>query len=727
MPRIRRRTSLAATHPSESRLAISRRGFFPTLGVHPALGRVFTAEEDRPGGEKVVVLSHGLWFRRFGGSANIVGQQIILDGASYTVIGIMPATFRLPEDFAAASPTALFIPLDFDRTTVPNRGSHFLRAIARLKPGVTQEQAQQSVRAVAALFVQQFPGEYPSGMHFSATVVSLQQDTLGPVRPALLILLGAVGLLLLIACANVAGLLLARADARRREFAVRTALGAGRWRIVRQLLVESLMLALLGGAVGLLFAYLGTRVLVAAQPGNVPRIATVGLDLGVLCLAIVISIGTGLAFGLVPAMRIVRSDSDVQASLKEGGRGPTAGAARQRGQRLLVIGETALTLMLLFGAGLLGRNFINLRSVNPGFQTEHILTAQLTLPDAEYSKPVAVTRFYQQLVEQLARIPGVSAAGAVSKLPLASTLGDLNFHIQGRPIAIGDVSPAAYWQVVTPRYFRALGMQMLRGRGIGTGDDAQAPGAVVINQAMANRYWPGQSPIGQRFLLGGHAGPGWVTVVGVVADVRHGSLETAPKPQMYLPHEQFRMWDSGVAITQMTVVLRTVGDPARLAPAVRRVVHSLNPNLPINDFRTMQQVVSASVARPRFMMLLLSLFAGVALTLASVGLYAVMAYSVSRRTHEIGIRMALGAQAGAVARMVITQGLTVSLAGIAIGLLGGLTLHRLMESFIFGVSATDPLTLFGVSALLAIVTVFACYMPAQRATLVDPVIALRSE
>jgi putative ABC transport system permease protein len=700
-------------------------GVFPALGVRPALGRVFAADEDTPGGNKVVVLSNAFWRRRFGASPSVVGQRITLNGTSYAVIGVMPPTFHLPEDFGASAPTEIFVPLGYDRTTVPNRGSHFLRAVARVKPGVTFEQARQAVGAVAARFVREFPDDYPAGMHFSTSVVPLRIDLLGSVRPALLVLLGAVGLLLLISCANVAGLLLSRGDARRRELAVRTALGAGRSRIVRQLLVESLVLAMLGGALGLVVAFWGTQALVAAQPGNIPRITSVGLDLRVLGFALVVSVATGLVFGLVPAVRAARGD--LQTALREGGRGPTAGAARQRGQRLLVVGETALTLMLLFGAGLLARSFINLRSVDPGFQTEHILTTRISLRASNYAEPPAVTHFYERLLEQLAALPGVSAAGAVSSLPLATTLGDLNIHIEGRAEPEGDVSPRGYWQVVTPGYFRALGMQMIRGRGINATDDERAPGAVVINEAMARLYWPGENPLGQRFKLGGGAGPGWVTVVGVVRDVRHGDLEARPQPQMYLPHAQFRMWDTGAAIAGMTIVMRTRGEPAQLASAVRRSVSTLDPNLPVSDVRTMEQVVSASIARPRFMTLLLSLFASVALTLAAVGLYAVMAYSVSRRTHEIGIRMALGARGSAVARMVIGQGLALTLAGIAIGLVGGLALHRLLKNLLFGVSATDPLTLAGVSGLLALVGFLASYLPARRATRVDPVIALRDE
>ncbi|HEX6966672.1 MAG TPA: ABC transporter permease [Gemmatimonadaceae bacterium] len=717
-------TLTGGEEPERVSAAYLTTGVFPALGVPPALGRAFTPDEDWPGAEKVVVLSHRLWVDRFGGSPSVIGTRITLDGEARTVIGVMPTDFRLPEDFAG-EPTQVLVPLAYDRTTVPNRGSHFLRAVARLAPGVTLERAQQEVRTVAAQFVRDYPDAYPAGMHFSASVLSLHQDVLGAVRPALLVLLGAVGLLLLIACANVAGLLLSRADARRREFAVRAALGAGRMRLVRQLLAESLALAILGGALGVLIAYWGTHALVAAQPGDIPRMSGVGLDVRVLGFAFALSLATGLAFGLVPALRAGRSD--VQASLREGGRGPTAGAGRQRGQRLLVVAETALTLMLLIGAGLLARSFVNLRNVNPGFRSEHVLTARVTLPDANYPTPAAVTRFYRRLVDRLGELPAVNAAGAVSFLPLATTLGDLNVHIEGRSVPEGDVSPRGYWLVVTPGYFRALGMRMLEGRAIQATDDERAPGAVVINETMARRYWPGEDAIGKRFTLGGGAGPGVVTVVGVVDDVRHGSLDAAPKPQMYLAHAQFRMWNTHAAVTGMTLVLRTPGNPAQLTAEVRQAVHALDPNLPVSDVRTMARVVSSSIARPRFMTMLLSLFAGVALMLAAVGLYAVMAYAVSRRTHEIGIRMALGAREGEVARMVVSQGLVLALAGIAIGLMGGVALHRLIASQLFDVSATDPMTLAAVSALVAVIACVACYVPARRAARVDPVIALREE
>ena len=711
--------------PERLRASYLTTGVFPSLGITPALGRTFTTAEDAPGGDRVVLLSEGLWRRRFAASSDVVGERITLDGESYAVIGVMPAGFRLPEDFGASTPTELFLPLGIDRTSVPNRGSHFLRAVGRLRPGVTPELAHQSARSVAAQFVREFPDAYPAAMHFDATVAPLRQDVLGSVRPALLVLFGAVGLLLLIACANVAGLLLSRADARRREFAVRTALGAGSGRIVRQLLVESLVLACAGGALGLLLAYWGTHALLVVQPGDIPRISAVGLDLRVLGFAVAVSIATGLAFGLVPALRAAKGG--VHSTLKEGGRSPGSGAAWQRGQRLLVVAETALTLVLLFGAGLLARSFSKLRSVDPGFETERILTARVTLPASEYSEPPEVIRFYRQVMAQIAALPAVTTAGAVSELPLASTLGDLNFHIQGRPEAKGDVSPRADWQVVTPGYFRALGMRLISGRAIEAQDDERAPGVVAINQAMANRYWKGEDPIGERFQLGGGAGPGWVTVVGVVGDVRHNGLDTESMPQMYLPHAQFLLWGSHAAIGEMTLVIRSSGDPVRLGNAVRREIRALDPNLPVSELRTMEQVISTSISRPRFLTLLLSVFAAVALALEAVGLYAVLAYSVSRRTHEIGIRIALGAREREVARLVVRQGLALALAGIAIGLVGNLALHGLVKSLLFGVSATDPLTLFAVSTLLAVIALVACWLPARRAARVDPVVALRSE
>jgi putative ABC transport system permease protein len=700
-------------------------GVFPALGIRPGLGRAFTAEEDTPSGAHVVVLSDGLWRRRFAASPSIVGQRITLNGESYEVIGVMPPEFRLPEDFGAIAPSELFLPLGIDRASIPNRGSHFLHAVARLRPGVTMALAQQSVRKVAADFVRDFPDDYPADMHFDATVVPLRQDLLGPVRPALLVLFGAVSLLLLTACANVAGLLLSRSDARRQELAVRTALGAGSGRIVRQLLVESLLLGVTGGALGLLLAYWGAHAMVLAQPGDIPRIQGVSLDLRVLLFALGTSVITGLAFGILPALRATRGNA--QSMIREGGRGRSAGLASQRGQRALVVAETALTLVLLFGAGLLARSFVKLQSVDPGFRAENILTSRVTLPAREYSTPAQVTRFYGQLMQRLAALPGVTASGAVSSLPLATTLGDLNFHIQGRPEAEGDISPKADWLVVTPGYFEALGMRLVRGRAIETTDDERAPGVVVINQAMAHRYWQGENPIGQRFELGGGAGPGWVTVIGVVDDVRHGGLDSEPSAQMYLPHAQFLRWDSHRAIAGMTVALRTSGDPARLAAAVRREVHALDSNLPVSEVQTMEQVVSASIAQPRFLALLFSGFAVVALVLAAVGLYAVLAYSVSRRSREIGIRMALGAREHDVASLVIRQGLLLALVGIALGLVGNVALHGLVKSLLFGVSAMDPLTLLAVSVLLAAIALLASWLPARRAARVDPIVALRSE
>jgi putative ABC transport system permease protein len=708
---------VSATFATASLLAV--------LGTAPALGRHFTPEEDTPQAAPVALLMDGFWRRRFAGDRDIVGRTIQVNGQAAQVIGVMPPGFRTPLDHASDQPTELILPLGIDHATVPNRGSHFLAGYARLAPGTSLAAADAAIADVAARFVRTFPDDYPTDMAFGVSLVPLHEDVVGPVRTPLLVMLGAVGFVLLIACANVASLVLSRADARRRELAVRAALGAGRRRLVRQMAVESGVLALIGGVVGVLLAVWGITALVTLRPPGIPRLDAVAVDTRMVGFALFATAATALLFGLAPALQASRPD--LYAALREGGRGGTGTRAGGRLRRALVVGELALALMLLAGAGLLGRSFLSLREVDTGYATDGILTFRLSLPSASYPEEAQVIGFFDRLTTELAVLPGVTAAGAVSNLPLASSLGDINMHIEGRAVPAGDVSPRGDWQVVTPAYFDAIGMRVLRGRGIEATDGVNAPGVVVINQALADAYWPGEDPIGRRFTLGGGAGPGVVTIVGIVGDVRHAELADAPRPEMYLAHAQFRFWNGGSVVRALTVALRAPGDVAALAPVVRATVRRLDPNLPTSALQTMAEVRGASIAWPRFLTTLLALFAGVALVLAAVGVYGVMSYAVAQRTQEMGIRIALGARPHDVLRMVVAQGMTLALVGIGIGLVAALVLARTLRALLYDVAPRDPLTLAAVSVVLASVALVACWIPARRATGADPLRALRQE
>ena len=692
------------------------------LGARPSLGRAFTAEEELPGND-VAILSHEIWQRRFGAAEDVIGRSVVIDGTARTVVGVLAEDFRMPEDYTTGTKTEIYLPLGIDRTTVPNRGSHFLSGVARLSPDVTLERAAAATGALAHRMVERFPEEYQADMRFEATALPLSDDIIGPARPAMFVLLSAVGLLLLIACANVANLLLARSDARQGEFALRTALGAGRGRVIRQVIVESVVLASLGGALGVLLALGCTEVLVALQPPDLPRIESVSVDLRVLAVTAAATALTGILLGLVPALQ-VSSARPVQA-LHEGSARSTGG--RHRLKAGLVVGEIAVALVLLIAAALLTRSYVELRSVDPGYRVDRVLTTDITLPPTSYPESPEVTGFYRNLLDRVSQLAGVAAVGAVSNLPLATSLGDLNFDIEGRETAPGEVSAAADWQTITPGYFSAMEISMLRGRGIEYTDTSTAPGVVVINETAANRYWPGEDPIGSRFLLGGGAAPGWVTVVGIVRDVRHEAFDAPPRTQMYLSHEQFRFWDNGGPVRGLTLAVRTDGEAGAVAQSVRREVVALDPSLPISDFLTMEQVVSASVARPRLMMLLLAAFAAVALVLGAVGVYGVMSSLVARRTREMGIRLALGARPGQVAGLVLKNTLTLTALGVGIGLVLAFAVSRALSGMLYGVAPTDAATFVGVPLVLATVAFIAALVPIRRATRVDANSVLRHE
>jgi len=716
-------TLTGAGEPVRIPLGVVSHGVLPALGVGPQLGRLFTPDEDTPTRNLVILLGDGLWRRRFGGDPAIVGRRIVLDRQPFTVVGVMPPEFRLPRDFDAATPAEAFIPLGFDRSTVPIRGSHFLTGVARLKPGVSREQAAAEVATLAARFAVEMPKDYPASLHFTATATSLTADLLGDLRPLLLTLLGAVGFVLLIACANITHLFLTRTERRRQEFQVRAALGGGPWRVARPVVVESALVALGGGLLGLVCARLGMRALVALQPDTLPRLDLAAIDRAVVLFTIGIVAAVTVLVGLIPALRsaMTRVTTSDGATL-------TAGPARQRVRRVLVASEVALSIVLLLGAGLTLRSFFRLLAVDPGYRTDGLLTASITLPEGVYATPEATSTFFATLLGRVRSQTGVAAAGAVTGLPLRSTRGDLNFQIRGRETPPGALSRRADWQVVTPGYFEAMGMRIVLGRGIEAADRADTEGVIVFNEAAAKLHWPAGDALGARLKLGGNAGPGWVTVIGIVNDVRTGSLRTAPRPEMYLAHTQFLMFGRGTEpIRTLSVVVQTHGAPAPLADTLRREVQTLDPALAVDRIETMASVRRVSVARLQFVTTLLGAFAALALVVALVGVYGVMAYSMTLRRREIGLRVALGASPARVASFVLRQGLMPTLAGIGAGLLGGIALSQLLTAQLFEVQPHDPVTAIVTAAVVAAISILACYVPARRAARLNPLEALRAE
>ncbi|MFL6333876.1 MAG: ABC transporter permease [Pyrinomonadaceae bacterium] len=686
--------------------ALVTAGYFPLLGLAPAQGRAFLEEENRPGANNVVVLGQELWRSRFNSDPSVVGQTVSLDGVACTVVGVLPRGFRLPGGAELARPIA------FDAEDRSQPGSHFLNVYGRLKEGVTVARAEAEMATVAARVEQSLGG---TNVGHQVAVVPLHEEVVGGSRTALLVLLGAVALVLLIACANVANLLLARAAARRREVAVRAALGASRWRIVRQLLAESLLLSGLGGALGLLLAVWGVDLLVGLDPSGVQRAGEVTLDWRVLAFTFGLSLLTGLLFGLAPALQA--SKADLVESLKEGGRAGQ-GLARNRLRSALVVAEVALTLVLLVGAGLLLKSFSRLLAVDPGLDPRGVLTLDVALPAAKYNEPQRITAFYEQLLQEAAALPGVQAAGAVSILPLAGDDSSNFVQIEGRaPLPPGQALRAGR-RNVSADYFRALGIPLKQGRSLNASDASGAQPVLVINEAMARSFFQGEGPVGKRVRTGDKSP--WVEIVGVVGDVRHRGLDVDTRPEMFFPHTQ-------TPSRQMTLVVRSAGDPAALAGPLRERVRAIDRDQPVGNVKTMEEWVSESVASRRFTAALLGVFAAAAAALAALGLYGVVSYTVAQRTHEIGLRVALGARPRDVLRLVIGQGMALTLVGTAIGVAAALALTRLMASLLFGVGATDAGVFVAVPVLLAAVALLACYFPARRATKVDPMVALRYE
>jgi putative ABC transport system permease protein len=695
---------------------------FSVLGATPIRGRVFTAQEDVPNGPRVAIVGYGLWQRRYGGDPAMVGRTIQINGAPYEVVGIMPADFVLPTDFQNPAPSVLWTPSGWD-SGATDHGNHGYYAAARLRPGVTVAQARDDLHTIAQNWTAR--GLYPPQMQYDAVVISVKEEVVGTVRRAIWLLFGAVGFLLLIACANVANLLLARAEARQREMAVRTALGAGAARVVRQLLTESLVLASISAAAGLALAGIGVRLLAWWNPSSIPRVAGASVDWRVLLFTAAAALVTTVIFSIAPAARLLKSD--LAESMKEGGGNATTGSGRTRFRNGLVVAEMALAVVLLVGAGLMLRTLWALQRIDLGFNPTGVLTMRISLPNTTYVRPEQVVNFYSTLIDRIDAIPGVTAAGAARSLPLGSTIGDFGLRVDGYAPPPGTGAKGD-WQIVTAGYMPAIGERVQRGRAIERTDTTDSQLVGLINEEMARRYWAGRDPIGGRFAIGQRMDRPWITVVGIVKDVRHNGLTDVVKEKFYIPHTQWhRSLGNANLIRGMTLVVRTGGTPSALTSQVKDTIRQLDPNLPVADVRTMEDVVGGAMSTPRFTSVLLSIFAILALTLSAVGIYGVLSYVVSRRTREIGIRVAIGAGRIQILRMVLGGGVSLALAGIAAGLVLAFGVTRLLRGLLHGVTAADPATFVVVAVLLTAVAALASVVPAWRASRVDPVIALKSE
>jgi putative ABC transport system permease protein len=687
---------------------------FSLLKVSPFAGRVFAEEDDREGAPRVVLLSYELWQRRFGAEAGIIGKTLTFDDRSYTVIGVMPPGFEFP-----TKGTELWAPIPFNANAVNDRGAFFLSGIARLNPGVTIEQAQTELDVIARNLAQAYP---QSNTDLGFSVVSLHESLVSGFKQALLVLLGAVLFVLLIACVNVANLLLARGAAREKELAVRAALGAGRWRLLRQLLTESMLLGLAGGALGLLLAAWGVEALKLIDPGTIARLEKIDLDWRVFGFTLGVSCLTGILFGLAPALQV--SKPNLQHSLKESGRG-FAGARGQRLRGLLVIAEVALSLVLLIGAGLLIRSFIRLQNVDLGFNPDRLLTLRIELSDSKARDWTRGANFYQQVIDRVQALPGVESVGITNAAPIETPGMRSAIVMEDKPDPPPGQQQFANIRIISPDYFRTLGVPLLKGRLLSAQDNTQAPPVVVINQAMARRYWGEEDPVGKRLRLGSSRASNapWVTVVGVVGSVRQSGLNSDPFPELYASFTQGNpRW-----ARPRVLFIRTTGDPLSLVAAVKRQIWEVDKDQTIWAERTMDEIVARWLAPRRFNLLLLGVFAALALVLASVGIYGVISYAVSQRTREIGVRMALGAGRRDILKLILGQGLALTLGGVACGVIASLVLTRWLASLLFEVSPTDPLTFGLIVLLLTFVALLACWIPARRATKVDPMVALRCE
>lgn len=688
---------------------------FSMLGIRPVYGRVFLPEEAQPGHDQVVLLGYGLWKARFGGDPAVVGRTLTINGKPMIVVGVLPAGFDYPLNAEMWKPLA-FAPADL---TPDNRGNHGYEVLARIKPNLTFEQALGDMQSVTSKIIAQNK-DYPyERFNYAVELVPLLEQTVGDIKAALWILTAAVGFVLLIACVNVASLLLARASAREREMAIRSAMGAGRKRIVRQLLTESVLLAICGGIAGLLLTPLVLDQIIRLGSDALPRASDVKLDGWALFFTMAVTLGTGILFGLAPALQASRRTPF--EDLKEGGRSGTPSTASSRLRRLLVIAETAFSVVLLVGAGLLMHSFLRVLAIDPGFHADNVLTMRVSLPQERYSKPEQVRAFYREVIRRIDSLPGVQAAGATAALPLAGLGGSGTTTVDTQEVPIDQTTPEADWRPITPGYFEAMQIPLLRGRYFADSDTDTAAHVAIVDDSFARNYWPHEDPIGKRVHLGGmRSNSPWMTIVGVVGHVHYRELEAPSRVQVYWPEDQ-RPYGT------MSLAIRTSQDPLALTQSVKDQIQSVDPDQPIYQVRTVSQLKSEWVSRRFLTLLLVGLFAAFALVLAAIGIYGVMAHSVTRRTHEIGIRLALGANRGNVMRMILGQGATLTGIGLAVGLIASFALTRLMSAILYGISVSDPITFLAVAILLMFVALAACYIPARRAMRVDPMVALRYE
>ena len=717
---IKQTTSNLALSDSAERieLAQTNANFFEVFGIKPQYGRLFIPQDEQAGHEPVVVVSNALWQRRFGSDPSLVGKPITLDGKNYAVVGIAPAGFQYPDKTEVWIPPVKLVPeLWPNQDVTQTRGMGYLAAVATLKPGMSLPQAAGEMETITERLRQQYPDT--NNRRFNR-VVSLHEHLVGDTNKLLWLLLGAVTFVLLIGCANVANLLLASGASRQKEMAIRSALGASRARVVRQLFTESTVLALTGGTVGLLIAYWGVAGITKLLPGDFPRLNEINLNLRVLGFTFAASVLTGILFGLVPALQISRSD--VQEAIRETGRGVSGNRRQSRFRQALIVFEVALSVVLLVSAGLLFRSFLRLQSVDAGFVSEHVWTARLTPSGTNYANQADYDRFYNQVLQKVSAVPGVQDAGLINTLPLGKgpTAG---FRVDGRPVTTPDKWPSANYRAVSPNYFRAMGIPVLQGRAYTDRDSENSPRVMIVNQKLADEEFSGENPIGKRITFGGtdsNRQPVWFEIVGVVANVRSLELREEPIAELYFAALQ-DYWPA------MSLVVRSNAELANLSASVRQIVNEVDKSVPVSNVQMMDHVVSASITQPRFNLFLLGLFSTVAMLLSAAGIYGITAYTVTQRTHELGIRIALGAQVSDVLKMILGQGMAVIGVGLVIGLAAAFALVRLLRSFLFGVGEKDPFTFVAITVLLLFVALLACYIPARRATKVDPLEALRYE
>jgi putative ABC transport system permease protein len=688
---------------------------FSMLAIHPVFGRIFLPEEAQPGHDQVVLIGYGLWKARFGGDPAVAGRTLTINGKPMTVVGVLPAGFDYPLNAEMWKPLA-FAPADL---TPDNRGSHGYQVLARIKSNLTLAQARADMKTATKEIIEQNRSYPYQRFNYELELVPLLEQTVGDIKAALWILTAAVGFVLLIACVNVASLLLARASAREREMAIRSAMGAGRKRIVRQLLTESILLAACGGLAGLLLTPIVLQQIIRLGAEALPRASDVKLDGWALFFAMVVTLGTGILFGLAPALQASRRTPF--EDLKEGGRGGTPNTASSRLRRVLVIAETAFSVILLVGAGLLMRSFLRVLAVDPGFHAENVLTMRVSLPQERYSKPEQIRTFYHEVIQRIDTLPGVQAAGATAALPLAGQGGSGTTTVDTQEVPIGQTTPEADWRPITPGYFEAMQIPLLSGRYFSESDIDTAAPVAIVDDTFARAYWPHESAVGKRVHLGGMGSRApWMMIVGVVGHVHYRELEAPARVQLYWPEDQ-RPYNT------MSLAIRTAQDPLALMQGVKDQVQAVDPDQPVYQVRTISQLKSEWVSRRFLTLLLVGLFAAFALVLAAIGIFGVMAHSVARRTHEIGIRLTLGANRQDVMRMIIGQGAALTGIGLTVGFIASLALTRLMSAVLYGVSVTDPVTFAAVGILLMIVAMAACYVPARRAMRVDPIVALRYE